>query len=163
MLSPKVIVILALVIAFLVYLASVAINPYSLYQTEFSFIPSITNWDVYFLTVFVPLSILYGSFFNAAGNAINPLNKRYANTAKIIIILVIIAAVWFFLTNELFIPYLQFFLYSSLKASFLSDISFLSFAILSIIGLPLLCVAIAAPVNTAIALKSLSKWFKRVL
>ena len=45
MLSPKVNVILALVIAFLVYLASVAINPYSLYQTEFSFIPSITNWE----------------------------------------------------------------------------------------------------------------------
>lgn len=159
MLSPKLIVLVLFILGCLIYLASVAIDPYTLYSQEVEWIPSISSWDVYFLTVFVPLSISYKLFFNAGGRAINPFNKRYANTGKVIIILTIIGGVWFYFTNAVFIPDLIFFFYSNIHNSFSSDLSFLFFVILSVLALPLLCVAIAAPVGTTTTLKSLFRWF----
>ncbi len=159
MLSLKLIVRVLLILGCLIYLASVAIDPYTLYSQEVGWIPSIASWDVYFLTVFVPLSFLYGMFFNAGGRAINPFNKRYANTAIVIIILTIMGGVWFYFSNAVFIPDLIFLFYSNIHNSFSSDLSFLFFVILSVLALPLLCVAIAAPVATKTTLKSLFKWF----
>ena len=95
LLSLKLIFLGSVTIGFLVLLAYIAINLFSVFQGEYTRIPSLSNWDVYFITVFVPLSILFRLFFNGSGRAINPINKRFVNTASIIIILVIIAALWF--------------------------------------------------------------------
>lgn len=160
MFTPKLIFIGIIILAFLIFLASVAIYPYTLFQEEFGWIPSIVQWDIYFVTVFVPLSFLFGLFFNGAGRAINPRTKRFVNTASIIIIQAIVAALWFYLTNAILIPDLEIYFYTNLSVSFSSDISFLLLSVLSVFGLPLLCVSIAAPVNTHMALKSLCRWFR---
>ena len=159
MLSHKLIFLGFAIIGFLIYLASIAIDPFPLFQQEYTWIPSISNWDVYFITVFVPLSILFGLFFNGAGRAINPINKRFVNTASIIIILAITAALWFYFTNAILIPNLESYLYMNLYPTFSSCVSFLFYIVLSITGLPLLCVSIASPVKTAMVLKSLFRWF----
>ena len=159
LLSLKLIFLGSVTIGFLVLLAYIAINPFFLFQGEYTWIPSLSNWDVYFITVFVPLSILFRLFFNGAGRAINPINKRFVNTASIIIILVIIAALWFYFTNAILIPNLESYLYMNLYPTFSSCVIFFFYILLSIFGLPLLCVSIASPVKTAMALKSLFRWF----
>ena len=92
---------------------------YSIWE-DFRIVSHTPNWDVYFITVFVPLSILFRLFFNGSGRAINPINKRFVNTASIIIILAIIAALWFYFTNAILIPNLESYLYMNLYPTFSS-------------------------------------------
>ncbi len=157
MLSLKmVIVIIGLIIlAFLIFILYLFIDPFPMFYKEYEFIPSLSQWIIYFITVFIPLSVLLRIFFNpSAGRAINPVNKKFASTAPVIIFLVLISVIWFLLTNTILIPYLETYLYANISISGSSDIIYLLLIIVSIIGLPLLSVSIATPVKTTMALKS---------
>ncbi len=159
MVSPKLGFLGFVTIVFLALLVYIAIFPFSLFQREYTWIPILSNWDVYVITPVVSGSILFRLFFNKAGRAINPINKRFVNTASIILILVIIVALWFYFTHAILIPDLESYLYMNLYPTFYSCVSFLFVTLLSFVGLTLLCMSIASPAKTYTVLKSLFRLF----
>lgn len=159
MLSPKAILIGAILLVVLAFIAYTFMNPLPLFLQEYWAIPEISQWDIYFITVFIPLSALFGMFFNSSGRAINPYNKRFASTATVIIYLAIISAIWFFFTNDFLIPYVEDYLYSNINTSGTSDFSYLLFYIFSTLGLPILTVSMGSPTKTITFFRSFQKLF----
>ena len=159
MLSLKLIIIGGVLLSIFAFIVYTMLDPLPLFQQELGVIPAISQWDIYFITVFIPLSVLFGLFFNSSGMAINPYNKRFASTASVIITLAIISAIWFFFTNDFLIPYTENYLYANIYSSGASDFTYLLFYILSTIGLPILTISIASPAKTSTFLRSLRKFF----
>lgn len=144
------------------FISYVYIFPFQVFAWEYNRIPWISYWDSYCITMFMPLSLLFPIFSNSAGQAINPLNRRYIKPYKAIIVIVAIAALWYFITNAFMIPFTELFFYSIISVNGTSDLYFLLLYFLSTVGLLIICAVIAAPFKTRTALKSFLSAFKRL-
>jgi len=157
--SPKQIALGSIIFSIFIFLLWIFLNPFPIFQLEYNFIPIISNLDSYSVSFIIPLYIISSVFFNNAHRPINPMNKRFIKINKVILIGSITAILWFFINYLLFIPYVEYYLYSIISVNFISDLLFLLLFISSLIGLPLLCIIIVLPSDTIAAFKSLCKLF----
>lgn len=156
--SPKQIGIGIIISPTLVSILCIFIVPFSSFQLEYNLIPWFSRWDIYFLTLIIPLYFIYGKFFNSAGRAIHPLTKRYVDTALVIVILAIFAGGWFLFIHLFLIPYVEYYLYSNISISYSSELKILLFYIASVIA-SIVFPLIASPTKNSTAINSFFKWF----
>jgi len=103
-------------------------------------------WDSYMASIAVPVAAYYSAIWNPeARRAVNPLTGRFATNAALYLGAIVLAIVGFVLVTYFIVPavYNGFFAYSS--GSGLSPVFSLFVQLGLIVGIPLVCVAIASP------------------
>jgi hypothetical protein len=138
-------ILLGIAVVFLVTLGYVAIVPYPLFSYEYNSIPNMSQFLSYTVSFFIPIVFAVRILYNpVAGRAVNPFNKRFISFATPLILIFILAVMWFFIVGWLTFQF-EFAFFGMISPTFGADLSFLFVMFLVYIVLPILCLALVLP------------------
>jgi hypothetical protein len=150
MLSGKTWIILAAILVVIVVLAALALDPVLAAGPATGLSWFSANWDCYMISVGFPIAIYYAVVWNPeAGRAVNPFSGRFVSHARVAGFAVVLAVIGFVVVTFIAIPilFVDFLAYSAGPGYTPVTSLFLQLGL--IVGLPVLCVAIASPAGLA--------------
>lgn len=149
---------LIVVVLLLLIMGYVAIVPYPLFLYEYNNIPTTAQFLSYTVSFFIPIVLFVKIFYNPiAGRAVNPLNKRFIPFATPLILIFVLAVMWFFIVKWLTLQF-EFIFYGMVSPTFGSDLSFPFVMFFSYIVLPLLFLALVLPGGFSQNIRSVRKY-----
>lgn len=149
---------LGIVLVSVIALAYVAIAPYGLFSLEYSSIPQMSQFLTYTVSVFIPIALSARMLYNpVAGRAINPFNKKFITFASALILIYILAIIWFSILDWLTFQFENAFS-GMISPTFGADLSFLFVMFLIFIILPILFLALVLPGGFFRYMRSMRKY-----
>ena len=130
---------------FIILSGYVALVPYPLFSYEYNNIPTMSKFLSYTVSLFIPIVLAVRILYNPiAGRAVNQFNKRFIPFTTPLVLIFILAVMWFFIVGWLTLQF-EFAFFGMVSPTFGADLSFLFVIFLVYVVLPILCLALVLP------------------